>query len=213
MILAIEPAYYRSVSQAHVELDPTAFLHEISNIGICFREKIFYPALVQNPDSFVWIYLHDGKTAGYIAGTKNARKLYHNIICFKPFLLALLVLKNICRRPCVLIEYLRIRGQLKHSHFKSDGRAEILSLGVLPEFRGKQFKAKYGVHIAQVLFQKATAVFRERGVDRFIVMTAQSNEAANHFYRNQGCQLIRTQKFFHTPCNVFAGDLTSPPVG
>ena len=209
MLQAIRPNDFRALAEAHVLLDPTAFLSQFDNIGITFRERIFYPTLAHDPDCFVWIYSFEGQLAGYVAGTKDVRTFYERLKRARPFYLFRLLLKASLKKPKLIVECFATKRRLEQSYLNQSLRVEILSLGVLPQFRTKEFEEKHGVHIAGDLFKKAVGTFRDWRVPRFKVMTTQENEVANRFYKKQGCQLVATAQPFHLPCNVFVGELSS----
>lgn len=207
MIISLSPPYFRAVAEAHVSLDPTAFLSEVREVGVAFREEIFYPTLADDPNSFVWIYLTQGSVAGYIAGTKDLAPLYKRLKRARPFRLGGLLLEAGFQKPILFVKYFQLEEALKKTYFSQPIRAEILSFGVLPEFRSREFERTHGVYVAGALFQKAVETFRQWGVRQFKVMTVQANEAANRFYERQGCRKVGTVKPQHFVCNVFVGEV------
>ncbi|MCM8776636.1 MAG: GNAT family N-acetyltransferase, partial [Candidatus Omnitrophica bacterium] len=205
MILSLTPDYYRKIAEAQSALDPTAFLGEADPaIGIAFRETIFYPLADKDPGTFVWIDVTaTGELAGYVVGTKDVRHLYKQLKWANPLLLGWFLLRSIFKKPLLLKHYLASKKSLERGYLAGDVHAELISLGVLPEYRTPEFESRYGVHIAQALFDKAKETFRDWGISAFKIMTVQTNEAAKKFYEKQGCRLIGTAEPFQTPCFIY----------
>lgn len=206
MIVPLTPPYFRAISEAHVVLDPTAFLSQNLKIGAAFREQIFYPLITEDPRSFVWIYLAQGVLAGYVAATENVEDFYRRLKGYRPFLLGSLIVKAALKNPGILIKYISSAIQLEQSFTTIPIRAEILSLGVLPRFRTPEFERNLRASVAQSLFDKTVGTFQVRGISQFKVMTLQENRAANRFYEKQGCRLVGTTQPFGMPCHVYVGD-------
>ena len=72
-------------------------------------------------------------------------------------------------------------------HRKATGSAEVLSLGVLPEFRGRDSARRTGRHVAQELFDAAKTYFRDNAIEEFYVIVDADNREALSFYRGAGC--------------------------
>jgi len=202
MIVPLSAPYLRSIAEVHVTLDPTGFLNQ-EEVGVTFREKIYYPTLLADLGSFVWIFLVEEKLAGYVAGTIDIQKLYQRLKDANFGLLLKLLAKTCTKKPKLILEFVNTKRRLEQSYLKESTRAEILSLGVLPEYRSEAFERTTKIHVATALFKKAVETFRDRGITQFKVMTTQENEAANHFYEKQGCQRIGVAVPFHLPCNVY----------
>ncbi len=208
MIVPLSTPYLHAISEAHIELDPTAFLSQIKEVGVEFREKIFYPSLLESSDCFVWLYLVNNNLAGYIVGTKNTGSFYRRLQRKNPFLLFWLILKAVLTMPQLLVKYIMATLRVEKMLSQEVTPAEILSFGVLPQYRTVEFEQSRETSIAEELFGKAMESFRRWGVPTYKVMTTQENKAANRFYEKRGCRLIGTAQPFDLPCNVFAGEPT-----
>ena len=208
MITKLTPDWIRSVSEAHVTLDPTAFLSQPKEIGVHFRERIFYPAVLSHPQSFVWIYKVGDRLAGYIVGTKDTSDFYQYLKSFRPFRLSLLIAKASLKNPKLLVQCFHLRRKFNQPSQEQFAAAEIISLGVLPEFRTKEFEQAAGTHVADHLFQKGIMSFKELNVKKFQVSTIETNEPANIFYREHGCERAGTTRPFQVACNVFVKNIS-----
>ena len=71
------------------------------------------------------------------------------------------------------------------------GEGELLSFGVLPEFRGVPFVQRTGRRIGAELFAAACDDLHALGADRFRAVVAKDNAAALMFYQAQGCRVDR----------------------
>jgi len=205
MIAPLTLPHLRAIAEAHVSLDPTAFLSRVKGVGVTFREKIFYSVLLRDPESFVWIYLWNNLLVGYISGTKNTSSLYRRLKGFRPLLLSFLLIKTLFKAPRTFIEYAASMSRVERTISHQAIQAEILSFGVLPEYRTDEFERSHGIHVADALFRSALKSFQDWGVDQFKVMTIQENKAASRFYEKRGCHLVGTEQPFNLPCNVFVG--------
>lgn len=209
MIIPLTPSYLRSVSEANVVLDPTSFLADQGATGIEFRQKFYYPALMEDPDCFVWLYLFEGAVAGYIAGTKDCGAFLKRLKRFNPLGLGGLVMKALLKRPGLSVKYAQMLAFKDRDSASEPHPAEILSFGVYPQFRGRDFKTSTGISVAQALFNKAMESFRLKNVRKFQVLTLQENIAGNRFYEKQGCRKAGVASPFGSPCNVYVGEVVT----
>lgn len=205
MIVRLSPPYLRTVSEAHVRLDPTAFLSDIEEYGIAFREKIYYPALLKESNAFVWVALVQGVLAGYIAGTCDAEAFQKALGKYRPGALLSLLARASLRKPGFILRCLRTAKGLKAWEEGYPIPAEVLSFGVLPQYRTAEFEKASGRYVAEELYQRALQSFREMGVRQFKVMTIQKNTTANRFYEKQGLRRSGETRPFGSVCNVFVG--------
>lgn len=67
---------------------------------------------------------------------------------------------------------------------------EILSLGVLPEYRGARFANDAGLHIANDLLEHVMEKYRERKISAVRAIADVDNAVAHRFYANHGGIII-----------------------
>jgi ribosomal protein S18 acetylase RimI-like enzyme len=92
----------------------------------------------------------------------------------------------------------------------SEVKAELLSFGVLPEYRrGSSFHVQHGVRVAAELLHGAFEDLRRMGAlkVKVYIQTEEANPAINEFYRREGFQLVGRVRRFGVPCNYCTRDL------
>jgi len=92
----------------------------------------------------------------------------------------------------------------------SEVPAELLSYGVLPEFRRhSEFFASQRIHVALELLHRAFSELREHGARqvKIFIQLEDTNAFINEFYRREGFQLLRRTRRFGMLCNYCVRDL------
>jgi ribosomal protein S18 acetylase RimI-like enzyme len=74
---------------------------------------------------------------------------------------------------------------------EAGARGQILSFGVLPEFRDLRFVRRTGIRIGVDLLNKGVDVLRARGVRSIRAAVHRDNLEAQLFYRGQGWRVTR----------------------
>jgi ribosomal protein S18 acetylase RimI-like enzyme len=77
----------------------------------------------------------------------------------------------------------------RNSRATAPPAAELLSLAVLPQFRGRDYASRTGWYVSRELFDAAKAYFRDNGISEFYLIVDADNLAALRFYRSAGCRL------------------------
>ena len=86
----------------------------------------------------------------------------------------------------------------------SDVPAELISYGVLPEFRRRsEFFAQHRIHIALQLLHRAFDELRDRGARavKIFIQVEETNPFINEFYRREGFQFQGRVRRFGVECN------------
>lgn len=192
MIVKLDPSRIHEVSRAHEELDPDSFLRQ-AGYGLRFKREILYPAIARSPDAACFIYLFEGKIAGYIGLVKRADQFYRREIVLNNFSrLASLAFLAFLNKPSVISEVLAqifsINRYLRENRL-AQILAALVSFGVLEAYRKPLQAGGRRVRISHELFEAAACQFREWKCSDFKLYTASKNKAALAFYLQRGGRL------------------------
>lgn len=182
---------------ARVPAHHTAALHRellahspVVLLGRPFGERFYYKTLVQEGYIRGLVAYVDGVPAGFVVATTDSAGFMGKALRRHPFrigwLLGLSVLRD-PRRLGALWEAWRImRGQ--QAPVTQDA-AEILSFGVLPEFRDRKFFQQTGIKISLDLMDAMICELSGDGVDTIRVVVDEDNLQARLFYQAAGFAL------------------------
>lgn len=160
-------------------------------LGRPFGERFYYKTLVQERYIRGLVAYVDGMPAGFVVATTDSAGFMGKALRRHPFrigwLLGLSVLRD-PRRVGALWEAWRImRGQQAPI---TQGAAEILSFGVLPEFRDRKFVQHTGIKISLDLMDAMICELSGDGVDTIRVVVDEDNLQARLFYQAAGFALV-----------------------
>jgi ribosomal protein S18 acetylase RimI-like enzyme len=175
----------REVARVHVDAFPGFFL---TFLGAGFLCEL-YRGIVRDPAGIAFVAEHDGVCTGFVAGSAEPSGLYKRLI--KRRLVAFGFHAGIAflRRPSIAPRLLRAFTRLSEAPTPASGRAELMSLAVLPGNRGSGIGA--GLMEAFV-----SAVRSRNGAAVFLTTDALDNDAVNAFYTRHGFTVSRR---FATP--------------
>ena len=157
-------------------------------LGPRFVEHFYYPKLVEMGLLFGAIAYWDDRPVGFIAVTQDASGFMGRAIKRHPIKLAWTMLVSVLadpRRLAALYEALQIMRNREPAE-TSEPVAELLSFGVIEEFRSAGFARKTGVKVGRDLFGKAIEQLRERGVATVAALVDQDNKEVCLMYRAMG---------------------------
>ena len=184
-IRAMTAGDVNSVTDVHLAAFPGFFL---TFLGRGFLRQL-YRGIVDDPSGIAYVAEHDGEIAGFVAGTAIPARFYSRLLRrrFLPFAwhsgLAVL------RRPSAIPRVLRAFTKSSDAPPAATGRAEMMSLAVLP--------AQSGGGLGARLVEAFNAGAAARGAKTvFLTTDAANNESVNRFYVRSGFTLART---FTTP--------------
>ena len=140
-----------------------------ARLGPLFLRRL-YRALVESPDFIGLVYVEDGRTRGFIAGSYNGPRMMRRILTGHAISLGATAFWGVLRRPAVawpLLETLRYFGKSGVAGAK-DIVAESMFCSFEPELRGKRISGL----INKLLFDELA----RRGAN-FVKITTESNNA------------------------------------
>lgn len=167
---------YRQVASLHVRCLDQGFL---ATLGEQFLAQM-YEAIDHADGTALLTEERDGAVVGFITGGNGMGSIYRRMLR-SPVRLGLALAPSLLSLPRVrrIIEIMRYSGG-------ADGLptgvpdAELLSLAVAPEWRGKG--------VAEALYQRLVEDFRTRGVPAFRIIVGESLAPAHRFYRRMGAE-------------------------
>ena len=162
--------------------------------------RLYYTALLEDPrffcDAFVW----EGRVAGVLSYTSDSRSLFADALRrrFAAFAFAagLGLLANPARFRAVIRLLPLMRGT--EAGAGSEVPAELLSFGVLPEYRqSSEFFRSTGRHVARELMERSFVTLAGAGASsvKAFVEPEERNAAVNRYYQRLGFRLVcRTKR-------------------
>ena len=160
-------------------------------LGPQFMEQFYYADLPRMDLIFGAIAYVDDVPAGFIVGTANSSSFMQQALKKKFFKVASVMALSVLRSPrrmAAVWEALQIMRNLPPPDAESAAAGEILSFGVLPQFRTREFLMKTKLRISQDLLKAVMSEFAARGVPRARVIVDHDNLEARLFYLGNGWQ-------------------------
>jgi ribosomal protein S18 acetylase RimI-like enzyme len=180
------------VARLHTTLLPAS---PVVQLGADFLRQFYYRALVED-GLVVCDLFYDGDTpAGFVAYTKFGYDFVIRGVRRHWFALAVHFMRSILLRPSRVEKIIRALAAVRRRsfHAPASAAAELLSLAVLPRFRGRDYASRTGRHVSRELFEAAKAYFRDSAISEFYLIVDADNLDALRFYRRAGC------RFTHGP--------------
>jgi hypothetical protein len=174
--------------------------------------RLYYQSLMADAHFLSGGFFWESRLAGFLTYTTDTAALLSH--AFRSHLAGyvLAVGLGIARRPSSLGMTLKLLPDFfaPAAQQGSDVPAELLSYGVLPEFRRRsEFFAQHRIHVALELLHRAFDELREQGARRvkIFIQTEDVNPFINQFYRDEGFQLVGRGRRFGMPCNYLVREL------
>lgn len=176
-----------SITRLHLQLlghGPMARLGEL------FLRRFCYTVLVRDGLLRAALYEVDGRPVGFIAYTTRSITFHRTAIrCHWAWVVSLIAL-SVLRDPRLLSRLLKavrlMFSRRAELHLGQDPLAEVLAIGVLPEYRTPEFVRRTGLRIGQELVAHAASYFRRAGITRMRMVVEAHNKPALLFYHSLG---------------------------
>jgi len=181
------PPNARDISELHAALLPAS---PITLLGPRFREEFYYKDLPEMGLLFGAVAYVEGRAAGFVAATHDSDGFMAAALARKPLRAAWIVATALVagpRRIVAVWEALSIKRGRERSA-ESLRKAEILSLGVLPEYRSGS-----GWSIARDLVQSVLDLFQASGAARVCAVVDADNQPSLRFFEKLGFRLSRAE--------------------
>lgn len=170
----------------HAELLPQS---PLTRLGRRFLAQAYYRMLAEDGLIFGAVAYVGGKPVGFICATGDAGGLVRAVLGRSFFRWAGAAGRTVLtapRRLAAVWEIVRIMWFRPRQACEG----EILSLGVLPQYRGAEFTRWTGRHIAADLMDHVMAWFQERGIPTIRAIADYDNTVAHRFYRHHGGRIV-----------------------
>ncbi len=166
----------------------------VSRLGPEFMRLFYYRKLVEDGLVQCDLAYHDGRAAGVIAYTRYPFDFMANGLRRHWLYLVAVTAYSLLRHPGRLGIILPVVAMLRERKRQAGDvpEGEILSFGVLPEYRGADFVRRSGRRIPVELFERARAFFLKEGISSFRMLVEADNREALLFYHTLGCKLEKT---------------------
>lgn len=180
-----------SASRLHLELFGN--MGPMAQLGELFMRRFCYTVLLRDGLMRAALCEVDGRPAGLVAYTARSITFHRTAMRNHWGYVAFLVVLSILRQPRLLLSVPRAvrlmfarRGERSLGH---DPTAEVVALGVLPEFRSPAFVRRMRLHVGELLLSHAKAYFQRSGLKRMRMIVDAGNRPTLLFYHRLGAHL------------------------
>ena len=164
----------------------------MAGLGESFLREICYSDLIRDQLLRAAIYEVDGRPAALLAYTDRSITFHRQALRSHLGHVVSVLFRSISRSPRVIKNMFRaVRVILSRRGEKvlgQDPMAEIVAVGVLPEFRSPKFVRKTGRKISEELIAHAARWFRSRGLNEMRIIVDADNLQTILFYHSLGAE-------------------------
>ena len=190
------------LSTLHSKLIPHS---PVALLGEYFMEKFYYKVLpAMGLITCIVVYINN-KPAGFISLTNDSSGFMKNAIKQKWMILITVLVISLIKEPkriFAMWEAIQIMSNLPESA-KRECSGELLSLGILPEYRNIKMKDSR-TNLATELVSRAVSILKTQGCKEIRVVVDHDNKVAQFFYHGLGWKLGEEKiKGWRTPSIEF----------
>ena len=180
-VRSMTAADVREVVRVHMSAFPGFFL---TFLGPGFLREL-YRGIVADPAGVAFVTEHGGAINGFVAGTTDPSGFYSRLLKRRFLQFGIQAAIATLRRPSAAPRLLRALGRSHEAPAATTGRAELMSLAVLPSAR----RGGEGGKLVESFVTRS----RELGSTTvFLTTDAAGNDDVNAFYARRGFALART---------------------
>ena len=190
-LAARDRAGAEDAARLHEQLLPTS---PVVRLGPRFIRRFYYDSLVADGLIACAIAYADGAPAGFIVCTRTPARFMADGLRRHVAGLSAVLLGEVVSDPRRLkviwwtVTHMRRNPARAAAAGTDDAEGEVLSFGVLPEFRNPAWIRRTRRRISLELFGWARGYFRSARLPRFRAVVESSNREALFFYSGQGCR-------------------------
>ncbi len=186
-IIPKNKADVQTISNMHLDLLRWG---PMARMGKLFLERFCYTVLINDGLMKAAIYEVDKKPAGFIAYTQFSITFHRTALKKHFFYVVYIMTISILRKPVLALNVMKaikvILSRRGESKIHTDPLAEILAIGVYPEFRTPQFIRRTGLKISHELFKNSVAFFKSVGIINMRLAVDSFNKPTLLFYHGLG---------------------------
>ncbi len=183
-------------------------------MGSEFVEQFYYRMLPEDGLIHGAIAYVDGEAAGFIVATSDPAAFMSKAMVRHRTKIAWILLKTVLKKPSRLLamkEAYQIQRNVQDQQY-GPGVGELLSFGVRPQYRTRQFVRSRELAIGDDLMSAALKRLAELDVTEVRAIVDKDNLEAQLFYRAQGWQVgLKTVKGWRVPTMEFLKTLDEAP--
>lgn len=182
------PAPAAVLTALHTALLPDS---PVVGLGRDFMERFYYRSLPALQLIYGAVAYVDDQPAGLIVATHDSDGFMRTALHRRWWLIAWVLGGALLRKPrraAALWEAIRIMGN-RETAARAEPIGELLSFGVLPEFRSARFVRHSGLRVGQDLMQTALDRLRAHGVQAVCALVDKDNVTVKLMYRGLGWRL------------------------
>jgi len=165
----------------------------MAGLGEVFLRDFCYTVLIREGLLRAAVYDVDGQAAGFIAYTDRSITFHRDALHKYPFRVGWVLMRSIAldaRMFTKIVRALRvIHSRSRETRIGTDPLAEVVAIGVLPEYRSPKFMRRTGRKISEELILHAARWFRERGLERMRLVVDADNLQTVLFYHGLGARV------------------------
>jgi ribosomal protein S18 acetylase RimI-like enzyme len=162
----------------------------ISKLGGLFLKRLVYSQLILDNLIEAALFKVEGTPAGFVSFTAYSDSFLSRALKKHWIKVPTLLATSIVQDPRTLfrlVKALRLAGSIGSAGKAGEKcRAEILAIGVLPEYREPHFVRTTGIHISRALVAHAVSYFRNLGLRRMHLYVDEFNKPTIYFYQFMG---------------------------
>jgi ribosomal protein S18 acetylase RimI-like enzyme len=179
----------QDLARLHLTLLPNS---PISLLGELFARSFYYKLLPKQGLLFGAVAYVDQQPVGFIVVTDKPNEFMRSALkrhfLYLVGVVMVSVLMNPIKRLAAIREAWQIMSSLPQLEIP-DSEGELLSFGVLPEYRLSEFGQQSGHYVAADLLNTIVDPLKQRGMDSVRAIVDTDNQVARSFYRKHGWQL------------------------
>lgn len=165
----------------------------MAGLGEVFLRDFCYTVLIREGLLRAAVCEADGQAAGFIAYTDRSITFHRDALRKHPFQVGWVLMRSIAldaRMFTKIVRALRvIYSRSRETRIGTDPLAEVVAIGVLPEYRSTQFVRRTGRRISHELIRHAARWFRDRGLERMRLVVDADNLQTVLFYHSLGARV------------------------
>lgn len=181
-------------------------------MGPDFMRSFYYSLLPADGAIFGAVAYVDQVPAGFIVATAEAESFMMGSVRRHWLRLCWTMAMSVLKRPSRLLamkEAYAIQANVQAQQVGAD-TGELLSFGVLPDYRSRRFIKTTGIHVASELFDVALEQMAATGAKHIRAIVDKDNLEAQLFYRSKGWRIgLKSVAGWSVPTMEFVRDLES----